>query len=161
MQCCVKLPRWKSRCEIIIPIKLIHFIHKNFWLWNLRYFISCTSKSRRASSWFWMIGRVFISFSMLILRITPSVLRRTYKWCEVTHSWNWQVWPQLYTFKGCRSFCSNAAICLIGFIKEYFPRAGSSPSLHLGEISCNESVGQSPLGQIPAVTSNVDGHIIT
>lgn len=54
---------------------------------------------------------------------------------------------------------SNAAICLI---LEYFPcRADVSPSLHLGEINCDESVGQSPLGQIPAVTSNVDGHIVT
>lgn len=44
---------------------------------------------------------------------------------------------------------------------EYFPRADASPSLHLGEIKRDESVGQSPLVQIPAVTSNVDGHVVT
>ena len=34
----------------------------------------CTWKSNRASSWFWMMGRVLISFSVVMVRITPSTL---------------------------------------------------------------------------------------
>lgn len=34
-----------------------------------------TSKSRSASSWFCMIGRVFRSFSAFMVLITPSILQ--------------------------------------------------------------------------------------
>jgi len=91
---------WQISCIVFYFRTMFHFRCEN---WNILY-VFCTSKSRRASSWFWMIGRVFISFSTLIVRITPSVLHRIYRWCEVPHSWNWKVWSQLYTFK-CRHFC--------------------------------------------------------
>lgn len=38
---------------------------------------SCTWKSSSASSWFWMMGRVLISFSVFMVRITPSALKQT------------------------------------------------------------------------------------
>lgn len=37
----------------------------------------CTWKSSSASSWFWMMGRVLISFSVFMVRITPSALKQT------------------------------------------------------------------------------------
>lgn len=48
------------------------------WTW-------CTWKSSRASSWFWMWGRVWISFSVFIVRITPSALEeKTGTWTNIS-----------------------------------------------------------------------------
>lgn len=41
---------------------------------------SQTWKSRSASSWFCMMGKVLISFSVFMVRITPSALKHTQKW---------------------------------------------------------------------------------
>lgn len=46
-----------------------------------------TSKSRSASSWFCMIGRVFSSFSAFMVLITPSILQwktHIYKFSTLT-----------------------------------------------------------------------------
>lgn len=126
-----------------------------------------TSKSRSASSWFCMIGRVFRSFSGFIVLITPSILQskgHTFiRYRDLsTHCIVSTLLPRAKRAPFYGKFRNN---CFS--LSHPLQQEGSNtrsrvvlPSFHFGEVNCYKSIWKCFFIQVSAVSPNEGRHII-